>query len=589
MVFSRVKCSATLHYLILANNIKYLYNVTAMFTREKKFTNKDGSTRIYLQLAETIRDGDKVRQKIVANLGRLDHLQDEKQIDKLIEGLLPYTKKKELISLLNHSGSHQEAIKRWDKIWGPVLIYQAIWKELGLDRILKEYQSKSRFEFDINASLFAMVLNRLVDPDSKSGVHHWIQGVYEPSFASLSLQHFYRGLDFLAEHKEPLENELFTQLQKLYAIPLHIVFWDTTSTYFEGEGPESLAKFGFSKDNRSDRVQIVIGLLVTEEGIPLAHEIFPGNLHDTKSMLQAFAILKERFQVKKIILVGDRGMVSNAFLSSLDEQGYEYIVGMKMRKLKHMQRILRSEEPWETVEPIETVRDTTLTLRTSEKEVIQKRSPLQVQEVFFQYKRYVICLNPQEASYDQTTREIVVQKLQEKLNEGGVKSLIANAAYKRFVKVEGTRAQIDQEVISAEALYDGKYILHTNNQTLSAKEIALNYKHLWRVERSFRELKSTLDLRPIFHWSEPRVRGHVMVCVLSYLLESLLRKKLKDQNIDCCFKELMKDLQQIQASLLVYPDGRERIVRAELPGQSYLAFQALKITPPVLSKEVSTT
>lgn len=558
-----------------------------MFTREKKFTNKDGSTRVYLQLAETIREGDKVRQKIVANLGRLDQLQEEKQIDKLIEGLLPYAKKKELTHLLTHAGSHQEAVKKWDKLWGPVLIYQAIWKELGVDRILKEYQSNSRLGFDLNASLFAMVLNRLVDPDSKAGVHHWIQGVYEPSFDSLSLQHFYRGLDFLAEHKESLENELFVSIQKLYADPLHIVFWDTTSTYFEGEGPESLAKFGFSKDNRSDRVQIVIGLLVTEDGIPLAHEIFPGNLHDTKSMLQAFAILKERFQVKKIILVGDRGMVSEAFLQELTEQGFEYIVGMKMRKLKNMERILRAEEPWETVETTETVKDTKLTLRTSEKEVAQKRAPLLVQEVFFQHKRYVICLNPQEASYDQTTRELVVQKLQDKLKEGGIKSLIANAAYKRFVKVEGTRAQIDQEVISAEELYDGKYILHTNNQTLTAKEIALNYKHLWRVERSFRELKSTLDLRPIFHWSEPRVRGHVMICVLSYLLESLLRKKLKDQHMDCCFKDVMKDLQLIQASHLIYPDGRERIVRAELPGQSYLAFQALKMSPPVLSKEVS--
>ncbi len=556
-----------------------------MFTREKKFTNLDGSTRTYLQLAESIREGDKVRQKVIATLGRLDQLQNEKQIDKLIEGLSKYSERKELAALLHNP--NQEATKIWDKLWGPVLIFQALWKELGIDRILKEYQSKSRLEFDLNASLFAMVLNRLVDPDSKSGVHHWIQGVYEPSFASLSLQHFYRGLDFLAEHKEPVENEIFQRLQKLYSLHLHIVFWDTTSTYFEGEGPETLAKFGYSKDNRSDRVQIVIGLLVTEDGIPLAHEIFPGNLHDTKSMLQAFAILKQRFQIEKIILVGDRGMVSDAFLQELNEQGYEYIVGLKMRKLKHMERILRMEENWESVETTETVRDTKLSQRTSEKELTQKRAPLQVQEVNFRNTRYIVCLNPQEASYDEKAREAVLQKLQEKLKDGGIKSLIANSAYKRFVKVDGVRAQIDPEVVTAEELYDGKYVLTTNNETLSAKEIALNYKYLWRVERSFRELKSTLDLRPIFHWSEPRVRGHVMICVLSYLLECLLRKKLKEQGIECCFKDLMKDLQQIQASYLVYTDGRKRIERAKLPGTSYLAFQALHISPPALHLEAT--
>jgi transposase len=413
-----------------------------------------------------------------------------------------------------------------------------------------------------------MALNRLTDPCSKLGVSRWADTVYCPSFEGLELQHYYRALDFLAGHKETVEDQLFGRVRDLFHLTLDVVFWDTTSTYFEGRGPEGLARYGHSKDGRPGthlrwvRLQLMIGLLMTQEGIPVAHEVFPGNTADVKTFAGVLKTLKQRFEIRRVILVGDRGMVSGPVLKEIEAEDMEYIVGVKMRKAKAMEEVLSRAGRYKEV-----------------------KDNLRVKEVELDGERYVVCPGtrrrwvPEEAKRDRQAREEMVGKLRERLQKGGLKSLVGNSGYRRFLKVAGTEACVDEDTVKKEERYDGKYVLRTNNRALRPDEVALAYKELWRVEQAFREMKSGLDLRPIFHWTEPRVRGHIMVCFLAFLLQSALRRQLEETGSDASYTCLIQDLKQVRAFELEL-NGTRYLLRPPLYGCSYEGFKAAGIRPP---------
>lgn len=528
-----------------------------MFVREKTFKNKDGSTRTYLQLVENIREGNRVRQRVIANLGRLEQLRESGQLDHLVEGLGRYTQHR----LVKEKASKIKTGP--DREWGPALVFRALWDRLGVGPVVCDLARGREIEFDVDAAVFAMVLNRLTDPCSKLGVSRWMDTVYCPLFQDLELHCLYRALDFLAEYKEVIEERLFERVRDLFHLKLDVMFWDTTSTYFEGAGPEGLARFGHSKDARPDKLQLVLGLLMTQEGIPVAHDVFPGNTSDVKTFAEALRALKGRFEIRRVILVGDRGMVSEAVLKEISAEGLEYIVGVKMRKAKVMGEVLSRAGRYKEV-----------------------KSNLKVKEVDLGDDRYLVCLNPEEAERDRQAREEVVAKLKERLEKEGLKSLVGNSGYRRFIKVTGTEARIDEDAVKEEARYDGKYVLRTNNRTLRPEEAALAYKGLWRVEQAFREMKSGLDLRPIFHWTEPRVRGHIMVCFLAFLVQSALRRRLEEEGSDVSYSDLVNDLKQVRA-FEVEIDGTRYLLRPPLYGKSYEGFKAAGIRPPAEVSVVS--
>jgi len=528
-----------------------------MFVREKTFKNKDGSTRTYLQLVENVREGDRVRQKVIANLGRLDQLREDGQLDRLVEGLGRYTQ----LKLVKEKAAEIKTGR--DREWGPALVFRALWDRLGVGPVIRDLSGGTGMEFDVDSALFAMALNRLTDPCSKLGVSRWVDTVYCPSFEGLELQHYYRALDFLASYKDTVEERLFAKVRDLFHLKLDVVFWDTTSTYFEGRGPEALARFGHSKDSRPDRLQLMIGLLMTQEGIPVAHEVFPGNTADVKTFAGVLKTLKERFQIRRVILVGDRGMVSEPVLKEIEAEDLEYIVGVKMRKAKAMEEVLSRAGRYKEV-----------------------KDNLRVKEVELDGVRYVVCLNPEEAKRDRDAREEMVAKLRERLRKDGLKSLVGNSGYRRFLKVAGTEATVDEDSVKEEERYDGKYVLKTNNRSLRSEEVAMAYKGLWRVEQAFREIKSGLDLRPIFHWTEPRVRGHIMVCFLAFLMQSALRRRLEEEENQVSYTELIHDLRQVRA-FEVELDGVKYLLRPPLYGKSYEGFKAAGIRPPAEVSVVS--
>lgn len=529
----------------------------AMYTRTKTFTNKDGSQRTYIQIVEAVRENGKVRQKVLLNMGRIEDVQNG-ELDRLITSLAKFSKKKwiqaEAEKFLVHNA----------KEWGLELIFRHLWDQLHLDSILKDSFSRAYTSKQLAEAIYAMVLNRISDPLSKRGVNRWIEEVYRPAFSELELHHFYRALDLLAEHKEQIEKELFMRTQSLFNMQVDIVFWDTTSTYFEGQGPDELGRYGYSKDHRSDRIQVMIGVLMNRFGIPIAHEVFPGNTSDTATFRQIITDMRKRFNLNRVVFVGDRGMVSKDILDELNRNQIEYIVGMRMRKVKDVGEVLKTGGRYKVV-----------------------RDNLKVKEVWYDADRYIVCYNPVQAEHDKKARGEMVQKLGKQLENNGVKSLVGNSGYRRYLLLnKDAIVGINQEILKEEARYDGKYVLRTNCQ-LDTDEVALAYKDLWRVERAFREIKSSLDLRPVYHWKDSRVRGHIMVCFLALVLESALRRKLLEKKSEVEYLYLLRDLQQLKAVELTI-GGERYLCRTELAGNAHEAFKALGgIRPPLQIAELT--
>jgi len=521
-----------------------------MYVRVKRFRNKDGSVREYLYIVKGVRVDGRPRQKVVAYLGRLDELQREGAIDSLVEGLARYARRAQVMDVARDLFVHAA------REYGPVLVFKRLWEELGLGELLSGYVAERGFEFDVVAAIFAMVLNRLLSPCSKLGVSRWVQEVEEPSFASLSLHHFYRALDVLWEYKEPLEEGLFWRRRDLFSQEVDLVFFDTTTVSFQGEGPEGLAEYGYSRDRRPDLKQIVVAVAMTRGGMPIAHEVFPGATSDVKSFAQVISSLKARFPIGRVIVVSDRGTVSGENLRLLSSLGLSYIVGVRMRRVREVEReILSRPGRYRKV-----------------------TEDLKVKEVCYQGKRYIVCLNEEEAERDRKAREEMVERMREKLSRGGLKALVGNRGLRKYLRISGEKVEIDEGVLKREARYDGKYVLLTDSD-LPAEEVALAYRGLWRVEAAFRELKDQLEMGPIYHWTEPRVRAHVAVCFLALLLEVELERRIKELGVGASFREVLRDLKRVKAVHLEVK-GKQYLARTELVGQAYQGFRAAGVAVP---------
>jgi hypothetical protein len=507
-----------------------------MFVRVKN-VQANGRSYRYLQVVENFREGGRVRQRILGSLGRLDELNASGDLERVIRQLVdncPSVK----IAQAEHAGAL--SVTR-DRTWGPVLVFDRLWEELGLKALLPKLVRGIAFDFE--RMIFAQVLQRFCEPGSDLRGSKWISTVHEPSFAGLRLAHFYRSLGRLWKHKERIEEALYERGRDLFNADLDLAFFDTTSTYFEGKSLKGWAKLGKSKDHRPDHLQLVIGVVMRRDGFPVACEIWPGNTADMTTLVPVVNALKKRFRIRKVVLVCDRGMVSTKNLAALDQAGFQYIVGMKMRGLVE-------------------VRDEVLGRAGRYHEVSDN---LRVKEVRVDDRRYVVCFNPDEEKKDRADREATLEKIRAKLAKGGVKQLINNRGYRRYLKVERGSASIHEARVKEDERYDGKYVLRTTTE-LPADEVAQAYKHLTWIERLWRELKDVVELRPIFHWRKrDNVKGHIFVCFLALYLAALLRHKLAQAEVDVQWDEAMRDLSAMRA--ITVDLGQEQyLLRSPLQG-----------------------
>jgi hypothetical protein len=545
-----------------------------MFARVKK-----SGKYHYLQIVENNKVKGQVKQRVIATVGRLDQLQEKGRVETLIRSLSRYSEKAMLI-LTGHSDPEAVTIKI-----GPALIFERLWEQSGIKKALRRLLNARKFEFDVERAVFLTVLHRLMTSGSDRYCERWRRDYAVVGTEPLELHHLYRAMAFLGEsltdqsaasalaprcNKDLIEEDMFKTWRDLFS-GLELVFFDTTSIYFEGEGGESLGERGFSKDHRPDLKQMVVGVVINDEGRPICCEMWPGNTTDVKTLVTISQGLRQRFQIQRFCIVADRGMISAENLNYLEaENAIPYILGTRMRKDKEVrEQVLTCGGRYQEVHPIGS--------KTKDP------SPLKVKEVRHMGRRYIVCLNERQATKDKVTREAIIKALEEKIPKGP-KGLVGNKGYRRYVKLEKDSASIDFEKVKAEARFDGKWVLRTNTD-LPTEKVALKYKELWQVERVFRDVKSMLETRPIFHQRDDTIRGHVFCSFLALVLRKELERHLEKAGHVFEWSHIKQDLQALQETH-IEENGNQLAIRSKAEGVCGKLFQAVGMAMPPTIREI---
>jgi len=525
-----------------------------MFVRVKRNVSK-GIAYEYLQIVRSYREGGKVKQQIIGSLGRRDKLVASGELDRLLRSLVGFSDKLRVVESSRESGRAARTARQW----GPALVFGRLWNRQGVPDLLGQLAQDRKFEFDLERAAFAMALQRLCAPGSDLAGSEWVKTVAAPGFEDLALQHFYRTAAFLAQVRQDLETRLFHRDLNLFNQALDVVFIDTTSLYCYRGTETEWRKRGYSRDHRPDLPQWVLCVAVNGEGWPIAWEIFPGNTADQKALGQVVELLRQRFRIRRVTVVADRGMISQdtiQLLTGHEQAPFDYVLGCRMRRQKEV-----SEEVLARAGRYHQVADN-----------------LEVKEVRVGAKRYVVCRNPREALKDAAARQAILDQLRQTVEKQGPKAVIGNRGYARFLKVARGSVSIDEEAVQRDARLDGKFVLTTNTD-LPTAEVAQTYKSLWRVERTFRESKSTLEVRPIYHHRDDTSMGHIVASFLALRLEVDLQQRLEARQAKVSWPDLMRDLGQVQSVLLDW-DGQRYQLRTDLVGSAHQAFAAAGVRPP---------
>lgn len=448
-----------------------------------------------------------------------------------------------------------ESLSCWAKEWGNFLVFRGLWEKMGLAKIIRRIEKRKKMGFSLEQALFYTVLHRLSEPGSDLQASRWMERVYDPSRPKLSYHHLIRAMGYAAEIKEEVEEELFFSERDLFLRELDLVFFDTTSIYFEGEGPEGLAEYGNSKDSRPFFKQMIVGVVITKEGKPLCCEFWPGNMSDIESLKGVMKRIKERFSIDRVIVVCDRAMVSKKNMEFLEEEGFGYILGVRLRKMKRVKKEVLSRGG-------------------RYREVAEN---LWVKEVELEGQRYIVCLNPEEEKRERQLREQLIEAPKTKIS-CAPSSVITNRGYRRYLKIKKGSLRLDMEKVKKEARFDGKFVLTTNTE-LSSEEVAVTYKNLLLVEGAFRSLKDILSTRPVSHQTEENTKGHVFCSYLALLLLIELRRRLKAKGEVTSWPEVIRDLRALQA-IKISIDGKSFLLRSEFEGVAHRCFLAAGVKPP---------
>jgi len=400
-------------------------------------------------------------------------------------------------------------------------------------------------------------LHRLFVSGSDRAAEVWRENYRIPGTEGLDLHHLYRAMAFLGSPlkdaemvlgsprcvKDEIEEILFDRRRDLFT-EVDLVFFDTTSIYFEGQGGQSLGHYGHSKDHRRDLKQMIVGIALDAKGWPLCCEMWPGNTTDVKTLLPVAERMKTKFHVRRICIIADRGMIRKKTMQELDtaEPPVLYILGVRMRRQKEVsEKVLTQRGAWQEIH--------------GERKWSKEPAPLKIREVALKERRYIVCLNEEERRKDAHDRQAIIAHLRDQLKQGD-KSLVGNKGYRRFLKMEGKgHFVVDEGRIKKEERFDGVWVLRTNTD-YSAEKVAMAYKSLWMVEDIIRTTKSILDTRPIYHKCDETIRGHVFCSFLALVLKAELEKRLTEKGEDWEWREVIRGLDNLRELRLM---SRSRI------------------------------
>jgi Transposase DDE domain len=565
-----------------------------MFLREVRRRNKNGTQVSYLQLVHNEWDAaaQASRTKILYSFGRIDQV-DLAAIGRLIASLsrlldpaaaLRVTATSELTFLESRplGGAH---------------VLDGMWQRLGIDKVIGKLRTGRRRDPRVERVLFALVANRALDASSKLAAAGWVSGdVHIDGLPEVSDDACYRAMDWLLEIKDALEQEVFWQVATLLDLEVDLLFFDTTSTYFELDEPDApvardergavlpeatdgdgatkagFRTYGKSKDHRDDLPQIIIGMAVTRSGIPVRVWCWPGNTSDQVLIRQVKADLRD-WTLARVIWVADRGFASEENRRYLRRGDHHYIIGERLRS--------GSAEATAALQRQGRYAEVAGNLRVKEVRISE-------------HERFVICHNPQQADRDAATRARLVAQLTELIagtdklpttKRAELRGVISTKpGLHRYLRVTPSGLlRIDKAAIKAETSLDGKYLLRSSDPHLPAEDIALGYKQLLEVERGWRDMKQVIDLRPVYHRLEERIRAHVVLCWLALLLVRLV-----ETTTGATWQTLTAELNRLHVITFTGPDGTFR-QRTELTKPQRDTYATLRLDPPSKIIELATT
>ena len=558
-----------------------------MYLRTTKRRNADGSEVRYYQLAENVWDAARgcAVAKVVYNFGRADQL-DLDGLRRLAGSILRVVGDDGAVPT-GDQGGDVRLRDSWP--YGGVFVLQQIWTELGIDRILREHAKSTRTAEAFERALFAMVANRALSPYSK--LYCWEQwlreDVFLPSAKSLGLHHLYFAMDFLEDHKADVEKAIYFKMADLMSADVDVIFYDTTSLHFEVDEEdeaashhhkreyEALRKRGHSKNGRGDAPQIVIGLAVTRDGLPVRSWVFSGETSDITTVAKVKEDLRG-WRLGRCVFVGDAGMNSEANRHSLALGNGKYILAARMRAGDEV--------------------TTDVLSRAGRYQEV--RDNLRVKEVVVgdgeRRQRYVVCHNPAEQKRQSEHRsklvaelEIELASLKQRDGNGHSKracELRTSARYGKYLRETSTgKLMIDRGAIEQASRYDGKWVITSNDDTLTSEDLALGYKQLLRVEQCWRQLKSGVRMRPVFHYRPWRIQAHVTISVLALLLERIVEIRTGDT-----WRNVRAQLERVK--VVEYDRGGARVQQTtELRPEIAALLRSLKVAAPPKLHAVAAT
>lgn len=547
-----------------------------MFIREKRI-----GAYTYIYLVETVREGGKNKQRIIRNLGRKEVVEAAGDLDRLARSAARLAQRSMVLSAIEGGAAAGLTCRR---IGGP-LLFERLWQESGCRGVLESLLAARRFEFPVERAIFLTVLHRLMVSGSDRACEHWRDEYRIEGISELELHHLYRAMSWLGEElpeseqagrtlvprstKDLIEEQLFKSRCDLFS-ELSVVFMDTTTLYFEGRGGDTLGEKGKSKDYRPHLNQMVLGIIMDQNGRPVCSEMWPGNTADVTTLLAVIDRLRQRFAIGRVCVVADRGMISDKTITGLEERKLEYILGVRERNTKEVYDVvLNDKKPFV---PLLIPRE-------------RCDTELEAKNVWVEKRRYVVCRNLAEAKRDAEVREEVLRSLREGLRRGD-KALVGNSAYRRYLKTpnEG-HFEIDEKRVAEDARYDGLYVLRTN-MGLDALAVMLRYRELLKVEDIFRTMKSILDTRPIYHQTDAAIRGHVFCSFLALVLRKTLDDHLVAARLKPEWGALIRELDRLQ-EIETEQDGKRFLLRTPVTGDVGRVFKAVGIALPPNIRELA--
>jgi hypothetical protein len=533
------------------------------------FRRKTSAGRAYLQIVESRRDGDQVRQQVIATLGRFEDLQASGQLERLVRSGARFAAKAMVLS----AASNEAAIKIGVRRIGPALVFERLWEETGCRAVITALAGQRKHGFALERAVFLTVLHRLFMSGSDRAADRWREDYAIVGVAGLDLHHLYRAMAWLGEELPEKEQDGRTPFaprclkdvieERLFAHRRDLVFMDTTSLYFEGAGGQTLGEHGYSKDHRPDLRQMILAVLLDGDGRPVCSEMWPGNTADVTTLIPVIDRLRRRFAIARVCVVADRGMISAETVAELEARRLLYILGVRERSDKLVRElVLEDAAPF-------------VPLAINKR---GKQTDYEAKTVMLAGRRYIVCRNHQEAEKDTADRASIVAALERQLAKGD-KALVGNTGYRRYLKtISDQHFAIDPDKIAEDNKFDGIFVLRTNTD-LNPLAAMLCYKQLWTVEQTFRTAKHLLSTRPIFHKLDETIRGHVFCSFLALVLKKALEDRIAALGRLGSWPETIADLDSLTETEIAY-DSKRFIVRSAPRPAASLALRAAGVALP---------